>query len=457
MRQNTAHLCLVAIAVSGLLILGPAITPANAQNNNFNTVPVPSVLLPQGGNPPATIGPNINVSNENGPQSETSVAVDPTNPMHLLYSVNDLNVASGAGAVVWESIDGGTTFTSFNQNENGFCYDTWLGFNSNGDAFMSYECFDQRIAYKKKGQNTWTSTLLSIAGSAPDRDMVTVDNAPNSPFKGSVYIGYDDNGSGNTPYVLYSRTGFGGWNRSAAIPAPNPTIGVNVATGPDGSVYACWEDYSTQKLWVSKSSDGGATFGAAHLVTNYRLNTTGFFVFIPAQNSRGILPMPFSAAAQGGAHAGRLFISYADQDPSGGNLNIYVRHSDDGGTTWSAETKVNDDTNHADHFHNAIAVLLKGLPGTVGVSFYDTRRDSSRIKTDRYFTYSIDGGVTWAKNVRITSAQSDETAPGSDFGNQYGDYQGMYPDPSVGAHMSWTDSRNPGANHEDLFAGSIHK
>ena len=457
MTRITVQICFIAIAVSGLLVFGPEVTPANAQNNNFNTVPVPRVLAPQGWQLPATIGPNIDVSNENGPQSETSVAVDPTNAMHLLYSVNDINAPTGAGAVVYESIDGGATFTNFSQNPSGFCYDTWLGFNTNGDAFMSYECSDQRIAYKKKGQTTWTSTLLSIAGNSPDRDMVTVDNAPNSPFKGSVYIGYDDNGNNNTPYVLYSRTGFGSWNRSAAIPAPNPTIGVNVATGPDGSVYACWEDYGTQKLWVSKSTNGGVSFGAAHLVTNFRLNTTGFFVFIPAQNSRGILPMPFSAAALNGTHAGRLFISYADQDPSGSNLNIYVRYSDDGGTTWSAEAKVNDDTNHADHFHNAIAVLTTGLPGAVGVSFYDTRRDSSRVKTDRYFTYSTDGGVTWAKNVRITTAQSDETVPGSDFGNQYGDYQGMYADRSIGAHLVWTDSRNPGANHEDMFAGSIHK
>ena len=456
MRQRTAQMCLTAIAVSGLMV-ALMLTPANAQSNNFNTIPAPHVLVPQGWDLPATIGPNIDVSNEGGSQSETSIAVDPTNAKHLLYSVNDLSTSTGAGAVVWESTDGGATFTNFNQNSNGFCYDTWLGFNTNGDAFMSYECGDQRIAYKKKGQTSWTSTTLTTAGSFPDRDMVTVDNAPNSPFKGSVYVGYDDNGNNNTPYVMYSRNGFGSWLRSAAIPAPNPTIGVNVTTGPDGSVYACWEDYGSQKLYVSKSTNGGASFGTAHLVTNYRLDTTGFFVFIPPQDSRGILPMPFSATALNGAHSGRVFISYADQDPSGSNLNIYIRHSDDGGTTWSTETKVNDDPNHAYHFHNAIAVLTTGLPGAVGLSYYDTRRDPSNVKTDRYFTYSTDGGVTWAKNVRITTAQSDETAPGTDSGNQYGDYQGMYADPGIGAHLVWTDSRNPSATAEEVFGASVHQ
>src|SRR5579863_7894864 len=346
MKLSANPLHFTTITIVWLLLVGATLTPAIAQNN-YNTVPVPTAPVPGILGSSAKLGPNTNITDEAGPQSETSVAVDPTNANHLLYSVNDLNAPTGAAAVVWESTDGGQTFTSFNQNPNGFCYDTWLAFNTNGDAFMSYQCSDQNIAYKKKGQTTWTSTLLSIAGIAPDRDMVTVDNAPNSPFKGSVYIGYDDNGNNNTPYVLYSRNGFGSWLRSAAIPATAPTIGVNVTTGPDGSVYACWEDYGAQKLWVSKSTDGGATFGSAILVTNYRLNTTTFFVSIPPQASRGILPMPFSATALNGAHAGRVFISYVDQDPNGSNLNTYIRHSDDGGTTWSAETKVNDDVNHA--------------------------------------------------------------------------------------------------------------
>jgi hypothetical protein len=203
-RANPVRL--TNIAMFWLLPVGATVTPAIAQNN-YNTVPVPTAFVPGIPGTPATIGPNINITDEPGPQSETSVAVDPTNPNHLLYSVNDLNAPTGAAAVVWESTDGGKTFSSFNQNPNGFCYDTWLGFNTNGDAFMSYQCSDQNIAYKKKGQTIWTSTLLSIAGIAPDRDMVTVDNAPNSPYRGSVYIGYDDNGNNNTPYVLYSRNG----------------------------------------------------------------------------------------------------------------------------------------------------------------------------------------------------------------------------------------------------------
>jgi hypothetical protein len=352
---------------------------------------------------------------------------------------------------VVESFDRGKTWTSAGLSVNTFCYDPWLAFNAVGDAFFSYECSDERVAYRKAGQTTWTHTTLQNGSLTPDRDAIVADKNPNSPREGSVYIGYDEASSGNAAHVWHSTDGFGGWVKSPKINDGGGTIGVNPSTGPDGTLYAVWEDWAAKKVFVDKSTDGGSTWGTDHVVTNYRTATGSFFVCIPPQPDRCVVPMPFSAVDNsGGAHNGRLYVTYPDKDPAAADWNVYVRYSDDGGATWSSEAKVNDDIGGY-QFFPAIAVLSDG---TVGVSFYDTRDDNAvDHKTNRYWSFSTDGGVTWSVNEKLSSAQSDESGAGD--ANDYGDYEGGDAAPGNFFSWVWCDSR-AGLLAEDVV-GAISK
>jgi hypothetical protein len=134
---------------------------------------------------------------------------------------------------------------------------------------------------------------------------------------------------------------------------------------------------------------------------------------------------------------------------SAGATDIYTALSTDSGATWSARESITDPLGFVDRFYPWLSVDQTN--GTVNVSFYDTRNDTTgaRYMTDVYFTQSVDGGINWRRpNTRVTTASSNEhdcnglfPCSAINYGNQYGDYEGLVSYGGV-SHPIWTDSRN---------------
>lgn len=87
----------------------------------------------------------------------------------------------------------------------------------------------------------------------------------------------------------------------------------------------------------------------------------------------------------------------------------FVR-SDDGGATWSSPVTVTDDTtkglaNGADFGSHNFHALHAAPDGTFYVAWLDGRAGKSAV----YMTHSIDGGATWAANVRVVPMTSTLT------------------------------------------------
>ena len=123
-----------------------------------------------------------------------------------------------------------------------------------------------------------------------------------------------------------------------------------------------------------------------------------------------------------------------------------MRTSTDDGATWSAPVRVNDDTTTRSQFLPYVA--LDSTTGTVGVGFHDCRNDdgvtggTNNIPNDDaeyYGTFSTDGGVTWAPNMRLSGGFSNASDSGN--GIDYGDYVGL--SALAGKlYTAWADNAN---------------
>jgi hypothetical protein len=416
-------------------------------------------------------GNNIDASHECGSQSETSIAINPANPNNVLAGSNEIQRLPMRAMA---SFDGGSTFTGVDlplpppRTQNGFDFgsDPGVAFDSNGNAYYSYIVVffsaggaingtEMAVARSSDGGLTWTATYFNLnTGESHfnDKPMITVDTGSGGfHHHNRVYVAWD-NASGyssselNGNNVLLSYSDDGGVTFSDPVSVSGNFTGRTGGIGADpyvaanGTVHVAWQDYAHLVIADASSTDGGATWGAPHVVS-----LVGGFEFDPvAQNVRGALVYPAC-----GASATALFCSYMNDTPGG--TKVYVAKSTDGGTNW-ASTQM---PAGGDQFNQWLDVDPSN--GSVNVAYYDTgtKDNPSTIYT---LARSTNGGATYAKSA-IANAPTDETccAPSVNLGNQYGDYEGIAAWNGI-VRPVWTDRRQAvidlGAR-EEVFTATL--
>jgi len=415
-----------------------------------------------------TVGANVDMSNECGPQSETFIATNPANPKNLAGGSNEIFRDPMRG---YSSADGGSSWTGVDlplppPKGNGidFGSDPSLAFDTQGNTFYSYIVVffgngnginqtEMAVARSSDGGKTYPQvTFFSAAGGTDhfnDKPMITTDTNAASPFRDSVYTAWDTSGGSTAGGIRFARSTDSGATFSVTR-IDNPSgqghgIGAVPFVGPNGEVYAAWNDFGANTIAFNRSFDGGVTWDTPRVVA---LKNADFDLGIPAEEFRRALVYPACAADRSsGPHRGRLYCSWMDLKPSG-NSDIFLSFSDDQGTTWSTPATVTDPLANVDRFNHWMAV--DPVTGDVNVAFYDTRNDTTgfRFMTDYFFTQSTDGGATFrSPNVRVSSVSSNEhdcngvfPCVGIDYGNQQGDYEGLTSFNGV-SHPIWTDSR----------------
>ncbi len=397
---------------------------------------------------------------QTSPRSESDIRVNPWNPLKIVGASNNIFL-SGTQAEYY-STDGGATWgqtTLQQQPGDVFQGDPAVEWTSDGTAWTAtigigsgYTTL-RMLAFKSLDNGaTWTyDATFSGAQTGADKELLWADHSPSSPFKDNLYAIWHN----NSPAYMARRTGpAGSWQAPVQVSGAETTgtaIGGDVKTNAYGDVFGFWPDTGSRNLYVVKSTNGGASYG-----TPVRIGTTfvGYTLNLPAMNSRTVL-IYVSGGAYRTASKNLVYAAWADLHGGAGcdsaiyqpNTNtqsscktrIWLARSTNGGTTWSAPAMINDQASLNDQFHPRLAV--DEATGTLGIVYYDTVADPRRLKVDAWFQSSHDDGVTWSPAVKVSSAQTDETATGADQGNQLGDYSGL----SVASGQffpTWTDRRS---------------
>ena len=198
-------------------------------------------------------------------------------------------------------------------------------------------------------------------------------------------------------------------NDDSIIGADKAIFSQDPAVGPNGELYVSWHDINNGVVLMDVSLDGGVTFGTDIIVTH---SATGFKTSIPADPKRGVHVGPtIDVDRSGSSFNGRLYITYtnlfvvgADQKD---NTDIFVRYSDDDGSSWSAPILVNDDVGINSHFLPWLDVDQQ--TGVVAVVWYDARNDTNNKQVEVFMAVSDNGGVSFLTNILVSDGKSDQS------------------------------------------------
>ena len=424
---------------------------------------------------------NVDVSQRPSNESEEAVAVNPTNPDNIVIVTN----IEGPSAGMFEgvSFDGGRTWTRKLIAVGGTdplgdaCCDPSLSFDRYGNLFLTYlfEVEDEvPIALSTDGGLTFSVIARISAANLPAKkskgdnrglfrfvDQPTITAAENE-----VWVVVNAGGplvATGAPVVGRGRVGE--FRPVEVIPGTNNCTYGDIAIGPAGQVMqSCSLTESGQgggKIFVNVDPDGlgPAGFGRRVFVTETHV---GGFDFIPPQPDRSIDGESGLAWDRtGGPHAGRVSLVYTRENPNeSDDTDIYVRHSDDGGATWSDGVRVNDDRTTNSQILPKIS--LDPTTGDLAVAWYDSRNDLGTggpgdtdgiAGDDAQFwgAFSTDGGTSFGPNIQISAGTSNSRDSGN--GIDYGDYSGLSFFGGI-AHPAWSDNSNSTGTNPD---GALHQ
>ncbi len=397
-------------------------TPCPGATTGENTGAAAQYPSQVGSNAGFATGPSALAKNH----SESDIRVDPTNPNHLIGSVKWFSSAEGYNHLLgfYESFDGGKTwpvqghvpgYEGWTDNTDpvgafdgyGNYYELILPYqfyytSAGGHNFQTNQNKEPNptqpaevisIAVRPHGSTTATQWITTHNGSLdfvapyaakgqePDKQWITIDSNPSSPFYNTIYAMWAVfDGINSKPFVSTAHANADGTHTDWSVPQILPTLNSTASDSyllphvtPDGTAWTSVTNFPARhgycciSVSTVSSTDGGKTW-TAHSIAIQNVPVPSFVGGYANTTFTDGIDNTFATGTTLVNGHYPLYIAY-NQEGSG-LASVFVTASYDGGASWSTPIQVNDNAGPADEFQPNVATAANG---TVSVNFYDRR------------------------------------------------------------------------------------
>jgi len=353
--------------------------------------------------------------------NEPSIAVDPNNPnrMAIGWRQFDSIGSNFRQAGIGYSTDGGLTWIAGVLTPGQFRSDPVLESDADGNFFFSSLTSTTSASTFKSidGGATWGEPVNSFGG---DKQWMAIDRT-NGQGRGNVYQHWNEQFS-SVPNTSFTRSTNGGASYAAPTSGPVPyTKWGTVDVGSNGTVYIAGSTLNETGQLFSKSSNAKDSSQPPVFSASKSISLGGTHAFGQSINPDGLSGQIWIAADHSQtANGGNIYVLGSVNPPGADPLDVMFIRSTDDGATWSAPTRINNDAD-GDAFQ-WFGTMSVAPNGRIDVVWNDTRGPTN-ISSTLYYSYSLDGGLSWNGNTPLTVPF--DQALGYPSQDKIGDYYDM--------------------------------